>query len=73
DSHALERSIELIQRIEPDYVEVLPGIADKVIQEIHQKTGTPVIAGGLINTPEEVERAVSSGAAYITTSDKSLW
>lgn len=44
-----------------------------MIQEIHQKTGTPVIAGGLINTPEEVERAVSSGAAYITTSDKSLW
>lgn len=43
DSHALERSIELIQRIEPDYVEVLPGIADKVIQEIHQKQGHPLL------------------------------
>ncbi|ARJ51747.1 glycerol-3-phosphate responsive antiterminator [Staphylococcus lutrae] len=73
DSHALARSIELIQRIEPDYVEVLPGIADKVIQEIHQKTGVTVIAGGLINTQDEVSRAIQSGAAYITTSEQSLW
>ncbi|WP_340296595.1 glycerol-3-phosphate responsive antiterminator [Staphylococcus coagulans] len=73
DSHALQRSIDLIQRIEPDYVEVLPGIADKVIQEIHEKTGTTVIAGGLINTEKEVENAINSGAAYVTTSDASLW
>lgn len=73
DSHALERSIELIKRLEPDYVEVLPGIADKVIQQIQQQTGARVIAGGLISTEDEVQRAVDSGATYITTSDRSLW
>ncbi|QLK85912.1 glycerol-3-phosphate responsive antiterminator [Staphylococcus sp. 17KM0847] len=73
DSHALERSIELIRRLQPDYVEVLPGIADKVLQQIHQQTGTRVIAGGLINTPEEVKRAIDHGATYITTSDRALW
>jgi glycerol uptake operon antiterminator len=32
DSHALTRSIELINRVEPDFVEVLPGIASKAIK-----------------------------------------
>ncbi|MCE5153117.1 glycerol-3-phosphate responsive antiterminator [Staphylococcus hyicus] len=73
DSHALERSIHLIQRIEPDFVEVLPGIADKVIARIYNETGVKVIAGGLINTEEEVKAAIDSGATYVTTSDESLW
>lgn len=73
DSHALSRSIELIKRVEPDYVEVLPGIASKVIQIINEETNTSVIAGGLINTVDEVEIAVENGAKYITTSDKHLW
>ncbi|UXR77476.1 MULTISPECIES: glycerol-3-phosphate responsive antiterminator [unclassified Staphylococcus] len=73
DSHALERSIELIQRLEPDYVEVLPGIADKVIQQIQQETGAQVIAGGLINTEDEVMRAVKHGATHVTTRDRNLW
>ncbi|MBI5974939.1 glycerol-3-phosphate responsive antiterminator [Staphylococcus canis] len=73
DSHALERSIDLIDRIQPDYVEVLPGIADKVIHHIHEKTGVSVIAGGLIETVEEVQHAIDNGATYITTSERSLW
>ncbi|AVP36954.1 glycerol-3-phosphate responsive antiterminator [Staphylococcus felis] len=73
DSHALERSIELIERIQPDYVEVLPGIADKVIHQIHAKTGVSVIAGGLIETAEEVQHAIDNGATYITTSVRQLW
>lgn len=73
DSQALERSIALIQRIEPDYVEVLPGIANKVIKRIYNETGVKVIAGGLINTEEEIEKAIESGATYVTTSEERLW
>ncbi|MBL0384995.1 glycerol-3-phosphate responsive antiterminator GlpP, partial [Staphylococcus sp. SNAZ 59] len=73
DSHALSRSIELIKRVEPDFVEVLPGIATKAIRIINEETNTAVIAGGLINSKEEVDVAVSNGAKYITTSDRSLW
>ncbi|RIP13531.1 glycerol-3-phosphate responsive antiterminator GlpP, partial [Staphylococcus gallinarum] len=32
-----------------------------------------VLAGGLINTVEEVDIAVKNGAKYITTSDRHLW
>ncbi len=73
DSHALNRSIELIKRVEPDFVEVLPGIATKAIKIINEETDTSVIAGGLINDTEEVDVAIENGAKYITTSDRKLW
>lgn len=73
DSTALSRSIELIKQADPDLVEVLPGVATKVIKEIREKTGKDIIAGGLINTQEEIELAIESGAKYITTSDLNIW
>ena len=72
DSQALTRSIELIKKVEPDFVEVLPGIASKAVNQIQKETSTPVIAGGLINDENEVQ-AVSSGAKYVTTSYQKLW
>ncbi|MEB7805592.1 MULTISPECIES: glycerol-3-phosphate responsive antiterminator [Mammaliicoccus] len=73
DSTALSRSIELIKQSDPDLVEVLPGVATKVIKEISDQTGKRIIAGGLINTEEEIELAIESGAQYITSSDTSIW
>lgn len=73
DSHALTRSIELIERLQPDFVEVLPGIANKVIHQIYEKTGASVIAGGLIETHEEIDQAIENGATYVTTSVRALW
>ncbi|HJF67028.1 MAG TPA: glycerol-3-phosphate responsive antiterminator, partial [Staphylococcus kloosii] len=73
DSHALTRSIELINRVEPDFVEVLPGIASKAIKVIGDETNAKVIAGGLIKEQDEVKQAINSGAKYITSSDRSLW
>ncbi|MEY8604272.1 glycerol-3-phosphate responsive antiterminator [Staphylococcus nepalensis] len=73
DSHALSRSIELIKRVEPDFVEVLPGVATKAIRIINEETNTSVIAGGLINSKEEVDIAIENGAKHITTSDRLLW
>lgn len=61
DSHALTRSIELINRVEPDFVEVLPGIASKAIKVIGDETNAKVIAGGLIKEQDEVKQAINSG------------
>lgn len=73
DSTALSRSIELIKQSDPDLVEVLPGVATKVIKEISDKTGKRIIAGGLINTKEEIDLAIESGAQYVTSSDIAIW
>jgi glycerol uptake operon antiterminator len=73
DSSAMKRSIDLIHKTDPDYIEVLPGVVPKIITEIREKTGKPIFAGGLIDTIEEVEAAIEAGATAITTSDRTLW
>ncbi|GMB09689.1 glycerol uptake operon antiterminator [Thermolongibacillus altinsuensis] len=73
DSNAMERSILLIEKTNPDYIEVLPGLVPKVIRQLREKTGKAIFAGGLIESPEEVEEALNAGAIAVTTSNVELW
>lgn len=73
DSIALESSYNMMQTIQPDCIEVLPGVIPHIIQEIHENTNKPVIAGGLIRTKEEAKAAIDAGAAAVTTSKSDLW
>lgn len=73
DSNALDRSIQLIHKSDPDYIELLPGVVPKVIERVRLETGKPIIAGGLIETQREVEDALQAGAIAITTSSLDLW
>lgn len=73
DSNALEKNYALIEKTRPDYIEVLPGSIPRMITEVREKTGIPVLAGGLIRTIEDVEQALESGATAVTTSNKTLW
>lgn len=73
DSRSVETGYHLMEQINPDMVEVLPGLVPGMIRAIREKFGKPVIAGGLIRTHEEVEQAFHSGASAISTSNQSLW
>lgn len=73
DSNALNRSVKLAQKADPDFIEVLPGVAPKIIELIRRETGKPVFAGGLIDAKEEVEAALKAGASAVTTSNVELW
>nr|WP_206529428.1 glycerol-3-phosphate responsive antiterminator [Brevibacillus sp. SYP-B805] len=73
DTMALENSLAQLERTKPDYVEVLPGVIPRMIREISQRIPIPIIAGGLIRTREDVERALQAGATSVTTSRKELW
>ncbi|APC49112.1 glycerol-3-phosphate responsive antiterminator [Virgibacillus halodenitrificans] len=73
DSLALDHSLELIKRIQPDSVEVLPGRMPSIIKEIYEQTKVPVIAGGLIKTEEDVSAALKAGAHAVSTSNRELW
>lgn len=73
DTNALEKSYLLLERTKPDYIEVLPGIMPHIIREVHERTGIPIFAGGLIRTIEEVDQAVAAGATAVTTSRSDLW
>ncbi|MBU8908821.1 glycerol-3-phosphate responsive antiterminator [Desertibacillus haloalkaliphilus] len=73
DSIALESSYKLLEVTKPDYIEVLPGVMPHIITEVYEKTGIPIIAGGLIREKEEVDMALKAGALTVTTSRKNLW
>lgn len=73
DSHALEHNVELCKRVQPDYIEVLPAILPGIIKDVQEKTGIPIIAGGLIKTEQDVEEALENGAVVVTTSATQLW
>lgn len=73
DSLALEQNIKVINRVQPDCIEVLPGLIPSMVHQIHAKTELPVIAGGLITNEEEVKAALKAGAVAVSTSNTDLW
>lgn len=73
DSRAVEKSFKLVEKTQPDFIEVLPGTMPWMITEIKERLKTPIFAGGLIRTVDEVENAISAGASAITTSRVQLW
>lgn len=73
DTNALEKSYTLLEKTQPDFIEVLPGAMPKIITEVYERTKIPILAGGLIRTVEDVELAIKAGATAITTSNHDLW
>ena len=73
DSLSLDALFSQQSLCQPDFIEVLPGIMPPIITEISQKTQTPLIAGGLIRTKQDVLSAMNAGAAAVSTSARSVW
>lgn len=73
DTLALEKNYALLDKTRPDYIEVLPGAMPHMIEEVYERTGIPIFAGGLIRTPTQVEEAIAAGAMAVTTSSKELF
>jgi glycerol uptake operon antiterminator len=73
DSIALDHSISLTNKSRPDCVELLPGLIPSMITHVQEKTGLPVIAGGLVKNADDIKMAREAGAVAVSTSDKRLW
>ena len=73
DSHSLATSVESIRISNPDIIELMPGIVTKKIREFNAITDVPIIAGGIIETEEEVRAALEAGADVVSTGEVELW
>lgn len=73
DRNAIGKGIKAIEQCQPDAVEVMPGLMPRVIHEITKLTPLPIIAGGLIQTEEEVMEALQAGALAVSVGSKELW
>jgi len=73
DSRSIDTTVETIRDSKADMVEIMPGIALKSIEKLKARIQPPIIAGGLIETEQEVTLALQSGASAISTGQASLW
>jgi glycerol uptake operon antiterminator len=73
DSQSLHTGINNIHSVMPHAVEVLPGVASKIINIMKKDIHLPIIAGGLINTKKDVVDALSAGALAVSSSNEEVW
>lgn len=73
DSMALEGIKKQQQSVQPDFIEVLPGVMPKIIRHISQMVDTPIIAGGLIRTKEDVMEGLEAGAVAVSSTNSLVW
>lgn len=73
DSQSVDSAVEGCKSSKADMIEIMPGTVAKVINWLKGKVDMPIIAGGLIETAEEVEISLKSGAYAVSTGNKYLW
>ena len=79
DTKSLEKGAALIKNLQPDHVELLPGLACDAIADLKQRL-QPVastqpqsfLCGGLIKTHAQITRCLEAGACAVTLSDRTL-
>lgn len=73
DSMAFDNIRRQVDAVQPDLVEILPGIMPKIIKKITMMMTVPVIAGGLIVGKGDVIAAIEAGAISISTTNQETW
>lgn len=72
DSQGVSMIEDTLKTNVPHFIEIMPGLIPKLIKRFSGGP-IPVIAGGLIETRQEVTAALGSGALAISTGCKELW
>lgn len=74
DSEALKTGLSIVSSSEPDAIEILPAL---ILPHIHQRLPVnelpPIIAGGLIETADELRAVLKTPARAVSTSRQELW
>lgn len=73
DSLSIQTTVKTSTIINPDAIEIMPGIMPKITKQLSTKLDVPVIVGGLISEQKDITNAIESGALGVSTSCKDLW
>lgn len=73
DSQSVCTTIESAKASKTDVIEIMPGTVTKVIKRLGDELGMPIVAGGLIETTEEIDAAISCGAVAVSTGKREFW
>ncbi len=73
DNRMLDLTLKGLDRVKPDYLEIMPAITSYLIPEIKKRHDIAVIAGGLVDYPEVFNEALENGASFVSTSNVEMW
>lgn len=73
DSQSVFTTIDAVKAAKPDMIEIMPGLVTKTLARLSVELSLPVIAGGLIESEEEIDSAIRAGAVYVSTGKRELW
>lgn len=72
DSDAIKNGLDITEKYQPDFIEVMPGLIPYMIKEITQNIDKTLITGGLIHTKDHIQLALDHGAEAVSTSNIKL-
>ena len=79
DTKSLDKGAALIKNLQPDHVELLPGLACDAIADLKQRLQPAAstqpqsfLCGGLIKTHAQITRCLEAGACAVSLSDRTL-
>lgn len=73
DTQSIDTTVESAEASKADMIEIMPGTMSKVIKRLKDRLKMPVVAGGLIETADEIKEAIDCGAAAVSTGKSELW
>ena len=73
DSQSVETTVEAAKAGKADMIEIMPGTVSKVIKRLRGDLDMPIVAGGLLETREEIAEAFECGVAAVSTGKHELW
>lgn len=73
DSQSFEQTIKTAKASMPDMVEIMPAVMPPIIRRVCSSLEFPVIAGGLIESKEDIIEILKAGAIGASTGRKELW
>lgn len=73
DSLSIQTTVKASNLINPDTIEIMPGIMPRITRQLSQKLDVPIIVGGLVSEPQDIDNALAAGARGVSSSCQSLW
>ena len=73
DSISLKQSLEITEKLSPDYLEILPALSIDMLSEIKKHTNANIWMGGLIKDKDQIFKCLKFGAVAVTTSNPEFW
>ena len=73
DSRSIATAFDTVRSSKPDMIEIMPGTVCKVIRRLKNELDMPIVAGGLIETGEEISEAFEAGVSAVSSSRREMW